>query len=362
MHSTFGLLSNTECGVQTGESCLEAYKMLDRELTARGIPRPVVMMTDNHSSRKAEAVLAFCKKVGIRQFFEISNASGFLQALDQYNRMFHQKYRQEKERYKMARRPAGGSSQVSLNIQDFLAITCAIWPFWSSPMDRRTSFRKVGIEQDSIAAGNINRSKFSMAAPPQPAAAPMSIDVPSPAGVRKGSNAYYRHKLEASQGIIAELASREVGPAESGIMGVADAQPKRDASRRRLTDGHGSSTMQDLHGQRKRARLSREAAAAQAQTKSVARAEAKAAKSASAAALLAKWKACKDECKCAAEEKPCDASKLLLCPHCDVLKKKTCRVGSCKTAAAAIAAADAAACDPAEINIDDMEEEPDGTI
>ena len=99
--------------------------------------------------------------------------------------------------------------------------------------------------------------------------------------------------------------------------------------------------------------------------------EVKAAKSVQAAALLAKWKACKGECKCAAGVKPCDASKLVLCPHCDVLKKNhdvlkknTCRVGSCKTAAAAVAAAaaDAAARDPDEINIDDVGEEPDRTI
>jgi hypothetical protein len=38
------------------------------------------MLTDNHSSRKDEAVLAFCREVGIRQFFELSNTSGFLQA------------------------------------------------------------------------------------------------------------------------------------------------------------------------------------------------------------------------------------------------------------------------------------------
>lgn len=115
-------------------------------------------------------------------------------------------------------------------------------------------------------------------------------------------------------------------------------------------------------GKLKAAREGREAKAAQALANSVLRAETKAAKSVQAAALLAKWKVCKGECKCAAGVKPCDASKLVLCPHCDVLKKNTCRVGSCKTAAAAVATADAAARDPDEINIDDMEEEPDRTI
>jgi hypothetical protein len=57
MYSTYGLVSLNEHGVQTAETCLNAYIMLDRELTARKIPRPVVMLTDNHASRKGEPYL-----------------------------------------------------------------------------------------------------------------------------------------------------------------------------------------------------------------------------------------------------------------------------------------------------------------
>ena len=124
MYSSFGLLSTNECGVQTEATCLQAYMMLDRELTQRNIPRPVVMLTDNHASRKGESVLDFCvgpcERHGldgditapctcrIRQHFEPTAASnlfssfflsrfefgcqnrpgassGFLQALDQLN-------------------------------------------------------------------------------------------------------------------------------------------------------------------------------------------------------------------------------------------------------------------------------------
>lgn len=62
MYSSHGLISTTAEGVQTGVSVLAAYKMLDAELTKRGVERPVVMMTDNHASRKAEDVLAFCEE------------------------------------------------------------------------------------------------------------------------------------------------------------------------------------------------------------------------------------------------------------------------------------------------------------
>jgi hypothetical protein len=54
---------------QTAKSVLDSNRVLDKELTERGVPRPVVILTDNHRSRKDEAVLAFCQEVGIRQFF-----------------------------------------------------------------------------------------------------------------------------------------------------------------------------------------------------------------------------------------------------------------------------------------------------
>ena len=52
--SAHSLLSLTECGSQTGESLLKSYKKLDRDLTARGVPRPVLVMTDNHFSQYDE--------------------------------------------------------------------------------------------------------------------------------------------------------------------------------------------------------------------------------------------------------------------------------------------------------------------
>ena len=68
---------------QTAKSVLDSNRVLDKELkelTERGVPRPVVILTENISSRKDEAVLNFFQEVGIRQFFELPDTSGFLQA------------------------------------------------------------------------------------------------------------------------------------------------------------------------------------------------------------------------------------------------------------------------------------------
>ena len=179
--------------------------------------------------------------------------------------------------------------------------------------------------------------------------------MPSPVGVRRGSSAYLHAKLEGLQSIVLALSNRAVGPAESGIMEVTQTQPVRDGSRHRITDGHGSSTMQDLLGQRVRQREGREAADAATHQKALLRASAKAASSAKSVALFEAWSKCRDGCKCAGaaddDAGPCAASRLVLCPHCDVLKPRVCGVRACKSAAAA--AATAAAADPAEIDIDD---------
>jgi hypothetical protein len=184
--------------------------MLDRELTARKIPRPVVMLTDNHASRKAEIVLAYCigdcKRHGseaddltekctcrIRQHFEpttVSNlyqntvcqhfdsevknrpaaSSGFLQALDQFNKKFHMAYNKERKRYQKIRRM--NSQPETINTADFFTIVSQIWPFWSTPSDRRVAFQKVGILQNRLDASLVDRSKFTAIMPEPPAVSP----------------------------------------------------------------------------------------------------------------------------------------------------------------------------------------------
>jgi hypothetical protein len=189
MYSSHGLISTNECGVQTEATCLQAYKMLDCELTQRNIPRPVVMLTDNHASRKGESVLDFCvgpfERHGfdgditapctcrIRQHFEPGASSGFLQALDQYNKKFHEAYTKERKRFQEQQRLEGRSE--TLNTSNFLSIVCDIWPFWSNPSDRRSAFKKVGILQHRLASDLVDRSKFTAVMKPPPPVSPSGL-------------------------------------------------------------------------------------------------------------------------------------------------------------------------------------------
>ena len=90
--STYLLVSPSAKGIQTGTTLGERMDMLDREVTARGLKRPIVILTDGHKSRFSGEVLRKCAEYKFRMFVERSNSSQFLQALDQYNKKFHNQY------------------------------------------------------------------------------------------------------------------------------------------------------------------------------------------------------------------------------------------------------------------------------
>jgi hypothetical protein len=125
---------------------------------------------------------------------------------------------------------------------------------------------------------------------------------------------YYAAKLDRAQQIISKLSEREVrrllgdalvifrrkkvGPAESGILVPITRQPERNCSRHRITDGHGSATMMNLHGKRVHQRTDRETAADLKRKRSDDRATKNAEKNAEEAAKLAAWRACRLVCVC----------------------------------------------------------------
>ena len=79
------LISTTENGVQTALSLLDAYKLFDQYLTEKGVERPVVVISDGHSSRFDFDVLQFLEKAKIYLFLSPPDTTGLLQLLDLRN-------------------------------------------------------------------------------------------------------------------------------------------------------------------------------------------------------------------------------------------------------------------------------------
>ena len=85
------LVSATENGVQDGKLCFEAYKFFDQKI--QGIEKPVVSLTDGHSSRYNLDVLRFCRRAEVNQFMAPPDSTHVTQLLDQVNAALHQRYR-----------------------------------------------------------------------------------------------------------------------------------------------------------------------------------------------------------------------------------------------------------------------------
>ena len=242
--------------------------------------------------------------------------------------MFTERYKKERKRYQ------DQNDCESLHIGDFIAIFARMWPYWRSPSDRVNASRKVGITANGIDKSLINREKFAagqMTEPP-PVGDTKTDEflIDSPEGVRKGSLAYYKYKAERAAAIIALQKNREVGPAESGMLVPQVKQPKKNMSRFRISEGHGSQKLSKMLEKRRAHTAARDEEERAKAARAEARVERATERATEFAARLAKWRACENECVC--ERAPCVWVGFLFCPSCSELKKGKCRKAAWKTA------------------------------
>ncbi len=365
-YSTFGILTINESACQTAVTLLQRYHMLDQELTARNIPRPVVEMTDNHDSRYADEVLEFCQSKGIIQWSEKANTSGKFQALDQVNRKLHMEMAKAVREFKRERllqlRAARQQddhpldiSDIKVNVTDFIRIFSRVWFCWSTPIDRITAWRKVGICQNLLALSEIDRSNFLVQdIEPHASMAPPSVSAftGSPAGVKKGSSAYYKRKFEAMRDLAASWETYESSPIERGILSPEILPPlPPKANKGRLSDNNGNFQFNNILG-KKRAKQAEQQAAREhteftALQRDLAREERDASVAAAAAAraqavleLRAAWEKCGGGCTCPMlffnmVRLPCPVYKMKQCRICGEIKKSKCAKADCKRQLAA---------------------------
>eukprot|EP00958_Prasinococcus_capsulatus_P023688 scaffold3586_cov404-Prasinococcus_capsulatus_cf.AAC.26 len=169
--STYGMVALTERGMQTGQTLLESMRQLDSELSARGVKRPVVIMSDQHASRFDADVLEFCAEHSMRLWLEKPQTSNLFQELEQIEGQFHTRYRREAKQAKEAiargqKNSTGAKVQgctINLGLHDFLEVMTSVWPRWSTPIARKLAWRAAGI----TASGLLNRTTFRLHEQPQ---------------------------------------------------------------------------------------------------------------------------------------------------------------------------------------------------
>ena len=130
------LVSTTKSSYQTGDSYLASLRMLDEYITEKKIQRPVVLLTDGHSSRFSVEVLTFCRKRQIHQFVSPPDTTSVTQLLDQINQSLHSAYRKELEERLTDR---------SINREDFVLILADVWNSWTTKESIIAAGKRVGI-------------------------------------------------------------------------------------------------------------------------------------------------------------------------------------------------------------------------
>ena len=377
------LLSRSDEGMQTAKTFLEYLEELDRQITARSdadvargrppIERPVCLAGDNHASRYGEEVLkaasGSCNRLGIRLWTEEPFTSGFLQSLDQYNSAFHRAYNKAKEVYKTAHKARYGSPLTSFGLPQFMSVLGGdedlglpgMWFTWADPFDIITAWRRVGSTGNVFAPELINRAEFIdqplqlAAAAQEAAAAAVEAEAVSPGrgqrsaatvgstppGVDRHSAGAWKAKFEQMRKHAEELEKHaeelesklaaQFNPLTTGLLepDVVVKAPVRSKTRSKLSDMHGSFSMQDVSGEKQKRIAEDASATAEAAAKRQKAAEKKDESARARAEVVAGFEGCELACVCPSQ--PCVWSGWKRCPACGP-KKGVCKVRVCVAA------------------------------
>ncbi|KAK3288273.1 hypothetical protein CYMTET_4245 [Cymbomonas tetramitiformis] len=203
-YSTHNLISNNQCGVRTGVTLLQRYKLLD----------------DSAVEREGQHERYFSSAL-----------------LDQVNRQLHTEYSKGVREFKKTRK-----AQLAMEFQ-----------------------RSVDESEECVAPGEINREHFVVHAQPEvtDSAPPSFADFSgSPEGFRRGTPEYYKRKLAAIRALGQEWEIFETTPMLRGILeiqSVPKLPPK--PSKGRLSDNNGSFTFNEIRKKKKAAKKQAEEAA-----------------------------------------------------------------------------------------------------
>jgi hypothetical protein len=167
----FAKVSATKKGYQTGSSLLDTLRFWDRELTARGVPKPVVWTTDGHSSRLNRDVLQWCRDNQWIMYISPPHTTGIHQALDQIFKAWHDTFNG------IVKRWCEENAGREVTKAAFTAMFEEAWPKWTTADKIVAAFRRVGVSVKGLDPKAVPESKFVLAdTVARPAPTPSTID------------------------------------------------------------------------------------------------------------------------------------------------------------------------------------------
>ena len=150
------LVSTTERGSQTTKSLRAAYEEFKRYLTEKNVERPVVVLTDGHSSRFDLDLLKFLVEHEIYMFLTPPDTTGITQLLDQVNKGLHHAYRNSKGEL--------FDSNAKVEREGFMMVLGNMWPTWVSREALVNAGKRVGVGSEGLSVEYMQKDKFEQAA------------------------------------------------------------------------------------------------------------------------------------------------------------------------------------------------------
>ena len=129
------LISTTENGFQEHESLLAAYEEFNAYLEKNKVKKPVVLLSDGHSSRFDDDVLQYLEDQQIRLFIGPPDTTGVTQLLDQTNQSLHKEYREKKGQL--------FSPFATVDKDGFMTILANMWDSWTTPVKLINAAKRV---------------------------------------------------------------------------------------------------------------------------------------------------------------------------------------------------------------------------
>ena len=208
------VVSTTQKGVQDHKSLLKFYQQFDEYLVQNKIQKPVVVLSDGHSSRFESKVFHFLCDKDIRLFISPPDTTSVTQLLDQVNKSLHEAYRnRKKELYSLSDR---------IGIKEFMTVLSDIWPNWVTSASLVKAAKRVGITESGLDVEYMQTEKFEQAELLQTCDANTSLNssvlsdrsnkslVQSPAKCRSGSKEYWKAKCQNAEDIINKLVNEHI--------------------------------------------------------------------------------------------------------------------------------------------------------
>ena len=307
------LISCTENGVQDHKSLLDSYKLLDRIITTKGIQRPVVVLSDGHSSRFDCNVLRYLQDNEMRLYISPPDTTGVTQMLDQVNQALHSQYREVKTDL--------FTPNSTVSREGFMTILSDVWPTWTNDKSLVRAAKRVGITKEGMSVHFMQQDQLETAAKcvksPDKISTTEHVSIASPIGPRKKSAEYYEAKLAAAEEMIARLTKSTPSLEEVGLLTIKKVTPKEKSTSVRVTQVHGSMEGKNVLALATKIKEDKE-------VKEKSRKEALQKKNMQKELFIK----CKDKCNC--EMEVCNALLLKQCPVCHNVQKSRCGKASCR--------------------------------